>query len=95
MPGAASLEDLASRARGLCRPGRRAILGIAGPPGAGKSMLAQRLVDRLAAEAPPGGGAQPWVALVPMAGFHQADLQLERLGLRVRKGAPETVHALG
>lgn len=95
MPGAASLEDLASRARGLCRPGRRAILGIAGPPGAGKSTLAQRLVDRLGAEAPPGGGAPPWVALVPMDGFHLADVQLERLGLRERKGAPETFDALG
>ncbi len=95
MPVAASLEDLASRARGLCRGGRRAILGIAGPPGAGKSTLAQALVDLLGAQEPPDGGNTPWVALVPMDGFHLADTQLERLGLRDGKGAPETFDVRG
>ncbi|MYV69810.1 nucleoside/nucleotide kinase family protein, partial [Streptomyces sp. SID2131] len=44
-------EHLAARARTLAEPGpagaRRRILGLAGPPGAGKSTLAARLVDRL------------------------------------------------
>jgi pantothenate kinase len=58
---------------------RRVVLGIAGAPGAGKSTLAERLVERL-------DGA----AHLPMDGFHLADAQLDRLGLRDRKGAPET-----
>ncbi len=36
-----------------------------------------------------------WVAHVPMDGFHLADVQLDRLGLRHRKGAPETFDAAG
>ncbi|HET8602622.1 MAG TPA: nucleoside/nucleotide kinase family protein [Marmoricola sp.] len=61
----------------------RTIIGIAGPPGAGKSTLAARL----AAER---GGVH-----LPMDGFHLADVTLERLGLLDRKGAPETFDAWG
>jgi pantothenate kinase len=35
------------------------------------------------------------VAHVPMDGFHLADVELVRLGLRDRKGAPDTFDALG
>jgi pantothenate kinase len=66
-------------------PGRRALLGLAGAPAAGKSTLARRLVagtnERL------GAGT---AAYVPMDGFHLSNAQLDRLGLRDRKGAPET-----
>ncbi|MFJ5612016.1 nucleoside/nucleotide kinase family protein [Streptomyces sp. NPDC093221] len=66
-------------------PGRRALLGLAGAPAAGKSTLARRLVsgvnDRV------GAGT---AAYVPMDGFHLSNAQLDRLGLRDRKGAPET-----
>jgi pantothenate kinase len=66
-------------------PGRRVLLGLAGPPAAGKSTLAGALVDgvnaRLGADTAAG---------VPMDGFHLADVQLRRLGLRESKGAPET-----
>jgi pantothenate kinase len=66
-------------------PGRRALLGLAGAPAAGKSTLARRLVagvnDRL------GTGT---AAYVPMDGFHLSNAQLDRLRLRDRKGAPET-----
>ncbi|CAG7629268.1 nucleoside/nucleotide kinase family protein [Actinacidiphila bryophytorum] len=66
-------------------PGRRALLGLAGAPAAGKSTLARRLVagvnDRL------GAGT---AAYVPMDGFHLSNAQLDRLRLRDRKGAPET-----
>ena len=80
---------LAERAAGLAeRAGGRAIIGIAGAPGAGKSTLALRLVAALADR---GVG----VAHVPMDGFHLADAALERLGLRQRKGAPETFDAFG
>jgi pantothenate kinase len=64
----------------LLTPGTRRVLGITGPPGAGKSTLAARIVEALAPDA----------ALVGMDGFHLANGELERRGLRGRKGAPET-----
>jgi len=76
------LDALVRRALG--RPGR-ALIGIAGPPGAGKSTLAERLVTAV-------GPAAAWV---PMDGFHLADAALDRLGLRGRKGAPETFDGWG
>jgi pantothenate kinase len=78
-----SIDDLMARARGLRRDGERAVLGIAGCPGAGKSTLAELLVRRLTE-------AGERVALVPMDGFHLADVALERLGRRQRKGAIDT-----
>ncbi|MCW2851956.1 MAG: coaA 1 [Nocardioides sp.] len=59
------------------------MLGITGSPGAGKSMLAALLALRHGA------------TVVPMDGFHLADIELERRGLRDRKGAPETFDAPG
>lgn len=79
------LAPLAARARALIVPGRRRILGIAGPPGAGKSTLAAALVEALAGTA----------VLVPMDGFHLAGAELERLGRAARKGAPDTFDAAG
>jgi pantothenate kinase len=76
---------LVERARQLPPVTGRAILGITGPPGAGKS----RLADRLAAEL--GAGA----AVLGMDGFHLADAELRRLGLQNRKGAPETFDRSG
>jgi pantothenate kinase len=90
-----TFDALADRARALVADGRRAVLGIAGPPAAGKTTIARELVARLAAAPPSGLTAGTWVAHVPMDGFHLADVELERLGLRDRKGAPETFDALG
>ncbi|MEV5760895.1 nucleoside/nucleotide kinase family protein [Streptomyces tendae] len=84
-----TFDDLLARARRLPRGGRRAILGIAGSPGAGKSTLAGHLVREL------NGTGAPWVAHVPMDGFHLADVELDRLGRRDRKGAPDTFDAAG
>ncbi|GGY50170.1 nucleoside/nucleotide kinase family protein [Streptomyces djakartensis] len=84
-----TFDDLVLRARALPRGGRRAVLGIAGSPGAGKSTLAEHLVREL------NGAGVPWVAHVPMDGFHLADIELERLGRRDRKGAPDTFDAAG
>jgi pantothenate kinase len=81
-----TFNALVDRARALAASGRRAVLGITGAPAAGKTTLAEELVKALA-----GDG----VAHVPMDGFHLADAELERLGLRDRKGAPETFDALG
>ncbi|WP_433824896.1 nucleoside/nucleotide kinase family protein [Actinoplanes sp. CA-015351] len=85
-----TFADLVTRASALANGGRRAVLGITGPPGAGKTTLASHLVAALAAGNGPG-----WVAHVPMDGFHLADVELDRLGLRDRKGAPDTFDAYG
>ena len=71
-------------------PHRRATLGIAGNPGAGKSTLVELLLTRIAAIK-----GEQWLAHVPMDGFHLADAQLDRLGNRERKGAPDTFDADG
>ncbi|MFD4552405.1 nucleoside/nucleotide kinase family protein [Streptomyces sp. NPDC058466] len=89
-PGAPlRFDDLLERAAALVRPGRRALLGIAGSPGSGKTTLAERLVSAL------NGAGPAWVAQVPMDGFHLADVELDRLGRRDRKGAPDTFDAAG
>ncbi len=68
------------RANELIRRSGRALLGLAGPPGAGKSTLAAALRAEFASVA----------QVVPMDGFHLANIELERLGRRGRKGAPDT-----
>jgi pantothenate kinase len=67
----------------------RSVTAIAGPPGAGKSTLAEALVEALDAEEP--GSA----AVFPMDGYHYDDLVLVPRGLRPRKGAPETFDVSG
>jgi pantothenate kinase len=90
-----SFDALVDRARSLVTGGRRAVLGITGAPAAGKTTLAEELVKALRPSPPDGLVAGAWVAHVPMDGFHLADVELVRLGLRDRKGAPDTFDALG
>jgi pantothenate kinase len=70
--------------------GRRFVLGLAGPPGAGKSTLAAAIVTY--ARARMGDG---WAAYFPMDGYHLSNAQLGRLGLADRKGAPATFDVPG
>lgn len=63
----------------------RRMLGIAGPPGVGKSTLAEQIVAALG----------PAAALVPMDGFHLAEAELRRLGRHDRKGAVDTFDGAG
>jgi len=79
------LDTLIARARDLARSGDRAILGLVGAPGGGKSTLAAAIVAAL------DGAA----VLVPMDGFHLAQKELVRLGIRDRMGAPDTFDAAG
>lgn len=65
--------------------GPRRLLGVVGPPGAGKSTLAALMVDALGARA----------QAVPMDGYHLAQVELERLGRAQRKGAPDTFDVAG
>lgn len=60
---------------------KRLMVAVAGPPGAGKSTLAEALLPLL-----PEGSA----AIVPMDGFHYDNAVIEARGLLARKGAPET-----
>lgn len=63
---------------------RRVIAAIAGPPGSGKSTVADVLVEKLNAQA--AGIA----AVLPMDGYHFDDGLLNAWGKRARKGAPDT-----
>ncbi|WP_440709012.1 nucleoside/nucleotide kinase family protein [Herbiconiux sp. YIM B11900] len=75
-----TLDELLARCRALIATGERRILGIAGTPGAGKSTLSSALIAELGPDA----------VLVGQDGFHFANQELERLGRRGRKGAPDT-----
>jgi pantothenate kinase len=65
--------------------GKRTVLGLVGPPGAGKSTLAIVLQKAF------GFSAQ----VVPMDGYHLATVELQRLGRAARKGAPDTFDSAG
>ncbi|MFD3325523.1 nucleoside/nucleotide kinase family protein [Streptomyces sp. NPDC058701] len=83
------MTELARRAGALADragPGGRSILGIAGPPGAGKSTVAAGLAEALGPDV---------AVVVPMDGFHLAGAELVRLGRADRKGAPDTFDAAG
>ncbi len=67
----------------------RRLVALAGPPGAGKTTLAEALRDRV------DGADDGGCALVPMDGFHLDNAILDARGLRPRKGAPETFDADG
>jgi len=87
-----SVEDLVGRLEALVTrvAPRRAVLGIAGPPGAGKTTLVTRLLTAVTAYSALSGR----VAHLPMDGFHLPNATLEALGRRDRKGAPDTFNAI-
>ncbi len=62
----------------------RSMTAIAGPPGSGKSTIAERLVDHLN-RLEPGSSA-----LLPMDGYHYDDAILRERGLLLKKGSSDT-----
>jgi len=68
-----------ARVEALLARERRVILGITGPPGAGKTRLAELVASTF-----------DDAIHVPMDGFHLADVELRRLGRLDRKGAIDT-----
>jgi len=88
MTSAVTFEAFAATVAESGRHGR-IVTAIAGAPGAGKSLTAERLAGHLnAAEA-------ECAAVLPMDGYHLDDAILVARGLRRRKGAPETFDVAG
>ena len=81
-------QVLAERLEALAGTRARVIAGIVGAPGAGKSTLAATVAAALR-----GRGVA--VAVVPMDGFHLADVALDALGRRDAKGAVDTFDGAG
>lgn len=77
-------EALAAEVRRRAGTGRF-VVALAGPPGAGKSTLAEGLAAAL----------QPGARVVPMDGFHYDNAVLDARSLRKVKGAPETFDVAG
>jgi pantothenate kinase len=83
-----TLQDIVQAIVDQAHGRNRFIVAIAGPPGAGKSALADALRDALVQR---GKTAE----VLPMDGFHMDNAVLEARGLLPRKGAPETFDVRG
>ena len=79
-----AVTEVVAQARAFAALPTRTLLGIAGPPGAGKSTLSAAIAR-----------AVPEVVIVPMDGFHLLNEELVELGRRNRKGAPDTFDVPG
>ena len=80
-----SEEALFESIRSLSETRGRLLVALAGPPGSGKTTLADTLAQRFGEQA----------AVLPMDGFHLENDALVEMGLLHRKGAPETFDVQG
>lgn len=86
-----SLAELAARVRRRANGQHgRFVLGIAGPPGAGKSTLARGIRDELNLAA-----GRRLAEIAPMDGFHLPGERLRADGNLERKGEPDTFDVTG
>ena len=83
-----SVTLVADRVHELRQKRDRVVVAIAGAPGSGKSTLAREICRRLNLQKCPA-------VVVPMDGFHLDNAILDTMGLRPRKGAPETFDVRG
>ncbi|MFS8143767.1 nucleoside triphosphate hydrolase [Rhizobium sp. BR 249] len=84
----ASVDEIAGEVLNRAGDAKRFLIAIAGPPGAGKSTMADNLADALKAKGES-------VAVLPMDGFHMDNAILIERGLLARKGIPETFDVRG
>ncbi len=77
---------LAARILRALLPDRRIVIGLTGPPGTGKSTVVAALAEALSPHS---------VAVVPMDGFHLANVIIRGTPLERRKGAIDTFDAAG
>lgn len=76
-------DTVARRIMALPETEARRLVAVAGPPGSGKSTIAEAVVGALKARG-------ETAVVMPMDGFHLDNRLLEPRGLLPRKGAPET-----
>ncbi len=81
-------DDIVKRLRQQAESKQRFMVGVAGPPGSGKSTMGETLCTGLREQ---GESA----IVVPMDGFHFDDSVLNARGHRPRKGAPFTFDVAG
>jgi pantothenate kinase len=78
-----TLQDIAGEIIARAGDAKRFLVAVAGPPGAGKSTLADNVAKALEAK---GESAE----VLPMDGFHMDNAVLIEKGLLKRKGVPES-----
>ncbi|MEM8618663.1 MAG: nucleoside/nucleotide kinase family protein [Actinomycetota bacterium] len=81
--GRRGIDDVVALIAERGQHAERLLVGIVGPPGAGKSTSARTLAEQL-------GGV-----VVPMDGWHLPLADVQRLGRADRRGAPDTFDAEG
>ena len=84
-PECITRAELLEFAVGIHATERRCLMGLTGPPGSGKSTRAAHLAGSLCPSPP----------VVPMDGFHLAQVVIDQKGLGDRKGSPETFDPWG
>jgi pantothenate kinase len=84
----ATIDEIAGEVIDRAGDTKRFLIAIAGPPGAGKSTMADNLADALKTR---GETAE----VLPMDGFHMDNAILIERGLLARKGIPETFDVRG
>ena len=80
-----TLDTHVARIRAKIAKGERVVVGLTGAPGAGKSTVAEQLLHSFAGQA----------VVVPMDGYHLANVVLAQLGKADRKGAEDTFDSAG